>query len=158
MLPTEREAFSAGLSKLLNVYNRSLDAEQVTIWWASLKRFPLDAVRAAMLEYAKERQHAPTPAAIRGFVLAASPEKPSGPAKTTHWTSQDLLCACNFAAIGRFQPDWVSAVAKAYDYGLAEVAQTVVQGHPELTPAEAAREFLKGQRTWLLPITDAVPT
>lgn len=169
MLAVDRPEFDTAVTRLMGVYNRSPDQEQRDIWWAALRKYDFKAVRMAMLEYTQEKQHAPTPAAIRGLVRNASPEAGGGsePSRQTHWTAVDLICACNFAAIdwspprfGRvseFRGDWVARVAMAYDDGLADAAQRIVGKRPELSPADAAREFVKGYgRPWFLPLTREV--
>lgn len=173
MLPTERADFDTALTKLMGLFNRQVDAEQRDIWWSVLRGYDFGSVRRAMLDYTKEKQHAPTPAAIRAVIGSAKAPADVAPAKQTHWTSKDLICAAHFAEVrwperygGMRDPmagrSWVDRVAQSYDAGLAEAAERIVGKRPDLSPTDAAREFLAGYarhqpKGWFLPLNDAVP-
>lgn len=162
MIAMERESFEGALNKLMGLFNRSLDSEQRAIWWAALKPYELDTVRAAMLRYSQDRQHAPVPASVRA--MCGDIKKPAQPVsqEATHWTGADLLCACNMAAIdwanakyaGRQLTgpvDWADRVAKAYDADLAETCLRVVAKRKAMTPADAARDHLREHPVWTQP-------
>lgn len=173
MFPAERTDFDTALTKLMGLFNRQVDAEQRDIWWSVLRAHDFGAVRRAMLEYTKEKQHAPTPAAIRAVIGSAKAPATSEPTKQMHWTALDLISAAHFAEVDWSRPrygmrdpmagrTWVERVAHSYDVGLAEAAERIVGKHPDLKPTDAAREFLTGYarqqpKGWFLPLNSAVP-
>lgn len=167
MLTVERSDFDAALTKLMGVYNRSIEKEQSDIWWAALKDYEFPRVRIAMLDYTKERQHAPTPASIRAIVKESKQVGEFVAPKVTRWTAADLMNACNFWAIdwaanersAAFTGSVVERVARAYDAGLAEVAERIVgKKKTDQTPVEAAKAFLATFREgWAMAVNDAVP-
>lgn len=161
MLPTDKPAFGIAIRKLMGVFNRHPDDEQVEIWWAVLKRIHLDDVRAAFLRWSSERNHAPTPANIRETCAAMAPAQHRAPVEDKFWTRTDLVCACNFAdpslVFRTAEMPWAARVVRSYDAGLADTCERVLARFPGLAAADAARAHLSEHPGWKQPKNNSVP-
>lgn len=172
MISAERPQFAEVVKPYLG---QRTDAQTLERWWRALKGCELGAVKEALTKHDTKTSKYPQPFDVLREINGGKDTAPptSAPTKQTHWTAQDLICACHFAAMDwsrpRFgMPDpmagrtWVERVAHAYDAGLADAAERIVGKRQDLSPTDAAREFLVGYvkqqpKGWSLPLNNSVP-
>lgn len=170
MVESERQEFAAFLPSYIG---KNADKEAMRRWWFALRPFALDEIKAAFVRRDQEMGGYPEPfQIIERIKTVKSAQRISEPTRQKHWTSLDLICACNFAEIDwsvkrygfedRFTGTWVERVAKNYDAGLAEACERITGKRPDLRPTDAAREFLAAYvkqepRGWFLPVAGQVP-
>jgi len=154
MLPSEKSTFTQALMPYLG---KQATERDVGRWWKALQPYELPQIEAALVKCDRTAGGYMTPHKVINAIEAANDAKPreDAPAPVTHWVWSDLMIACNMKATAG--ENWLDQVSRSYDAGLAEVAQRVTSKSPELSPADAARAFLKQHPGWNLPVTAAQP-
>lgn len=73
MVDRDKAEFSTILAGVMDVYGTSATTASLSIWWASLARYPLELVRSALAEHVQDStsgRFAPKPADIIGRIQA----------------------------------------------------------------------------------------
>jgi len=116
----DRQVFGELLKAVLDVYGSAPGVAGVSIWWAALERFPLDAVRAALSAHVQDAvagKFAPKPADVIGRLHAMDgrpgPEEawsmiPRDEAASVVWT-QEMAQAWGTARLLLDEGDQVAA-------------------------------------------------